>query len=167
ENFDKPKKALSIFKYGAKLAIIFNISLSILIFCVATIIPFEVEGVNFLLILMSIVPLVTILYELIQIYFRYNRLNRKFSYYTTTNTINILVFSVFGALIAQAKGLVLFRYAGYVITVLLGIVAFKFPHCKFNNVGELKKGEKRDLLKLSLISMVNNGTAQLIIILDI
>lgn len=167
ENFNKPKQALSVFKYGAKVAIGFNIILSLLIFCFSNIIPLAVKKADFLLILMSMLPIVTIAYELIQIYFRYNRLNRKFSYFTTTNTVIILTFSVVGAVISQASGLVLFRYLGYVLTILLGIIAFKFPFNNFKISDELKKENKRDLLKISIISMANNATGQLIYILDI
>jgi O-antigen/teichoic acid export membrane protein len=167
ENIKNPNKTILIFKYGSKVALGFNIFLSLIIFCFAIIIPFEVDGAKDLLIIMSLVPIVSVAYELIQIYFRYNRLNRNYSYFTTINTVTILTFSVAGALISQASGLVLLRYIGYLFTILLGILIFKFPinTLKFND--SLKKDDKKDLLKLSFVSMSNIATGQLIYILDI
>jgi O-antigen/teichoic acid export membrane protein len=167
EKFNDPKQALSIFKYGAKVAIGFNMILSLLIICFATSFPLAVDGANFILLIMCIVPILIIGYDLIQIYFRYNRLNKNYSYFTTTNTLIILTFTVVGAVLAKVIGLVFLRYFGYVITILIGIILFKFPFRKFKSVGVLKKKEKKDLLKLSLVSMANNTTGQLILILDI
>ncbi|KRE83801.1 hypothetical protein ASG89_11825 [Paenibacillus sp. Soil766] len=167
ENFNMPDRALSVFKYGSNVAVGFNIFLSMIMLCFGVIVPLPVSGANDLLLFMFMGPIVIVVFELIQIYNRYNRLNKNYSYFTTTNTIIILVFSIIGAWIYQAKGLVLLRDLGYILSISLGIIVYKFPLSKIRKVASLTKDNKLDLYKISLISMANNATGQLIFILDI
>lgn len=167
EEFKNPKKALAIFKYGAKFGIIFNVLLSLAIVAIAVYIPLPIEGANKLLLVMSMLPVAMIIYQFIQVYYRYNMLNKAYSFFTTINTIVLFIFSVIGALIAQAEGMVLFSFIGYIISIFVGIILFKFPFRELKNIGKVTIQEKKDLLKISSISMANNGTAYLILVLDI
>lgn len=167
EQYDNPQYTRRTFIYGTKLAVIFNVILGILIAIFSFIVPLRVNGANSLLTMMSMLPVGIILFELIQVYYRYNRLNKMYSYYSSTNTLIILTFSVVGAILWSIEGLIFFRYLAYIISISIGIVIFKFPRSIFKEKVELESSQKHDLLKLSLVSMVNNSTGHLIYILDI
>jgi len=130
ENSSNSKLSNKIFSYGFRIGIIFNLILGVFVLLVAILVEFPIPGSNQLLVLMSALPVFLIIYELIQIYFRYNKLNRKYSYYSTLNTFLILIFSIFGALTWSTRGLIIFRYFGYIVSIIIGIYLSKLHNLK-------------------------------------
>lgn len=167
EQQNNPNLALKIYKFGFRIGFFVNILLSLIIFVFSVFVELPIRGANELLSIMSILPLFTIFYELIQIYFRYNRFNKKYSYFASTNTIIILIFSIIGAVLWSVRGLIVFRYFGYIVSIIIGVLILRFPFRKIYKRENSTEVNKSDLYKLSFISMANNATGHLIYILDI
>ena len=159
--------ALNVYKYGFRTGMLINSLLSIFVFFFSITVPLPMEGANRLLSLLSIFPLFFIFFEFIQLYFRYNKYNKEYSYFSTLNTIIVLIFSVFGAVLWSTSGLIVCRYIGYAISIIIGAFFLKYPILKVLKRPNIEKASKHDLRKLGLISMANNASAHLIFILDI
>ena len=156
-----------LFVHGFKTAVKINVILCLIIFSIARLISFKLDGADQLLMLMSMLPIGILIYELIQIYFRYNKMNRKFSYYASFNTSIILIASILGAIALKVEGLILFRYAGYIVSIIVGVIYFGFPIKKVLKGTKIDKFRKFDLYKISIVSMANNATGHLIYLLDV
>jgi O-antigen/teichoic acid export membrane protein len=168
ENYRIKEKALSFFRYGTRIAVRFNLGLAAGIFASTFILKLPIDHADILIRYMSLLPLFTVLYELIQIYLRFERRNRPFSYLTSTNTLLILLFSAVGALLWGTAGLIFFRYGAYLLTILAGIVLLKVPvRIKKREISGLTRTEKADLWKISSISMLNIATGRLLYLLDV
>lgn len=167
ENRLNPKLTTTIFNYGFKLGMKINIIISISILLFSLFVPLNLEGSNTLLLYMSFLPLFFLVLELILIYYRFNMYNRVYSWVSVINTVNVLVFSIIGALFFFEKGLVLFRYIAYFITIFIAVFLFKFPIPKIRSRVNIDKNVKKDVWKISFISMANNATSHLIYIVDI
>lgn len=167
ENSRNADKSDSIYSFGFKFGVLVNIILSLIVIIFALFVPLKIEGSNQLLLLMSIYPVFTIVIDLIKIFFRYKKKNKSFSYSTSINTISVLAFSILGAIILQEKGLVIFRYIGVFLSIVLSIILFKFPIRMIFKKIKLSKEDRKDLFKISSISMANNATSHLVYLIDI
>jgi hypothetical protein len=78
-----------------------------------------------------------------------------------------MLFATTGAYVWSTKGLILFRYVGLGLSTIIGIAFLKFPLKSAISKSDIEKVQKRDLLKISAISMINNATAHLLFIVDI
>ena len=58
------------------------------------------------------------------------------------------------------------RYIAYIASVIVGIAFFKIPFVKIKEE-RLEKGVFKDLIKISGISMVNNGLSKLLYLIDV
>ena len=164
EECDKHER-MQIYKYGCAWGIRINIILSILILLIALIFRLPINGSNELLILMALNPVFLIIFEFQQIYLRSDFKNKEYSYGTTINTILLMVLSILGSYLYAARGLIVGRYIAYILTALIMIIIFKSP-VYLNKVG-LDNMKKTVLWKISIISMSNNGIAELLYLLDI
>lgn len=158
---------LDIYKYGFRTGMFINLLLSMVVFLFSVTVPLPMKGANRLLSLMSIFPLFILFFEFIQVYFRYNKYNKEYSYFSSLNTILVLICSVLGAVLWSTSGLIIFRYIGYAISIMIGALLIKFPILEVIKKSKIEKAFKQDLLQLGLISMANNASAHLIYILDI
>lgn len=156
-----------IFKYSSIIGVAVNIVLSLLIIIYSC---FFIESNNesqLLLFLMAFYAPLSIIFEFIQVYFRYTLKNKTFSYYSTTNTFIILILSVIGSIFGQAYGLVIMRILGYIISIIVGVIIFKFPISIYSLKDKLSLTRIRESLSIGLISMVNISTGQLLYLLDV
>lgn len=163
----KGKEKEDIFRYGATIGIKINIVLCFVIVIIAELFQLKISGAKELLLLMCLNPLLIIVFEFQQIYLRSRLENKKYSYATTINTVLVVMGSIIGVFILGIKGLIYGRYIAYILTAL--IIAYFFKA----NIGISKKHSKIDsdtkrlLFKISIISMCNNGIAELLYLLDI
>ena len=154
-----------IYKYGCIWGIRVNIVLTVLILLGALIFELPIDGSKELLVLMSLNPILLIIFEFQQIYLRSDFKNREYSYGTIINTALLMIFSILGAYLYAAKGLIICRYIAYILTALVLLIVFKAPIYLKN--GNLDDTRKKTLWKISIISMSNNGISELLYLLDI
>lgn len=168
ENFKDKKKAKSFYAYGSIFGVIANVLMSLGILLWGLFLPLSVPNARITLMFMSFLPIFTIVHELIQVHFRYNLLNKKYSYYNTINVFLISMLSIIGGIYGGVNGLIIGRYFSYTISILIGIVIYKFPIKNyFDNITFPSVEDRYTQIKIAIISMMNIGTGQLLFLLDI
>lgn len=165
ETRDSDKK-YSYFKYGIRLGVLFNFFVSLLILFYGLLFPLKLENARFILISMFLLPMVSLLFEAIQMYFRATLQNRYFSLLSSLNTFLIFLCSILGAYFFQAIGVVLLKYIAYLISILVGVKLLK-DFFQFIKAPKLLYNERKNFIKFSMVSSFNNAIAQLLYVIDI
>lgn len=156
-----------IYNYGSAIGIKVNIILTIIILIIAEFFPLKFSSAKEYLILMSINPIILIIFEFQQIYLRSRMENKKFSFASTLNTALVVVGAIIGVILATIDGMIIGRICGYVITIIIVCVKFKVPIKLKTDKNDIIKEKKIALFKISIISMLNNGISQLLYLLDV
>jgi len=160
DNIDNRKK---ISQYGMMFGIKFNFILSGLILVLAWFIPLPIAGSNQLLIIMSLLPILTIIKEVQKIELRVSLRNVEYSKYNTIDSVLIALGTIFGAIIFQEKGMIFGHYIVAIAMILILKKSTKIPS-KANYLS-LNSSEKNDILKIAGISTLTNGLSQLLSLL--
>lgn len=155
-----------ILKWGKKFGIIVDIIIAIIILFVAFLIPLPIENSNYILGLLCIMPIFILLFEIQSSYLRANKFTIEFSKISMLNTFFVFVFSVIGAYIFKEVGLVFGRYVAYFITAIYG---FKLIKKNIDSKVDVEIGYniKKEIKKISFISMINSGLSQVLYLLDV
>ncbi|WP_343347377.1 oligosaccharide flippase family protein [Terrisporobacter petrolearius] len=166
ENSKDDNLNYQILKWGTKYGTIIDIIIAIIILLIALLIPLPIENSNYVLGLLCIMPILILLFEIQSSYLRANRYTIEFSKISMLNTFFVFVFSVIGAYIFREIGLVLGRYLAYLITIIYGL---KFIHKDTNpNIHiDIDSSIKKEMKKISFISMINSGLSQVLYLLDV
>ncbi|HPY97317.1 MAG TPA: oligosaccharide flippase family protein [Candidatus Cloacimonadota bacterium] len=166
-NQDNPEKQYSYMKFTLIVGLIVNsiIALSIVIFYFFG--ELGIPESKPILLILAIFPVLNIIFDTIQMYFRSSFENKKFSLLTTVNSATFLTFSTLGALIWGIYGVAFGRYMAVIISVITGIYLLK-PHIKkIYTSYKLSYIEIKEFLSFSLISMLSNIFSSLLFILDV
>ncbi|HOE90838.1 MAG TPA: oligosaccharide flippase family protein [Candidatus Cloacimonadota bacterium] len=166
-NQDKPEKQYSYMKFTLIVGLIVNsiIALSIVIFYFFG--ELGIPESKPILLILALFPVLNIVFDTIQMYFRSSFENKKFSLLTTVNSATFLTFSTLGALIWGIYGVAFGRYMAVIISVITGIYLLK-PHIKKIYASyKLSYLEIKEFLSFSLISMLSNIFSSLLFILDV
>lgn len=157
----------AFFKYGLERGVVSNVVLALGIGLFGL---FFVEDsvTGFLFMLVSFIPVFTIVYEIFQIYNLVLRNNKFYSLYTSLNTVLVMGGTVAGAYFLGVKGVFIFNYFA-----LLGSIGIGFFYLKKEGwIGRnaevvIAKDEREAFNRFSLISMFNNGVSFLVYIIDV
>lgn len=160
-------RANSYMKFGLFWGSVFNLMLGLMIVLGAAFFPIAIEEAKPVLALFAVLPLLTTIFNCSQTYFRYNLMNAAYARGSVVNTVLILAGSVLGAILYRAPGLILCREAAFVISIGFGIFFLKFPIREIMKAARISITEKMDMLKISLISMLNIATGQLLYLIDV
>lgn len=160
-------KANAYMKFGLLFGSGFNVALGILIVLGAAFLPLKIEETKPILALFAVLPFLTTIFNCEQTYFRYNLENQNYARSSVVNTVLILGGSVAGALLYKIPGLVICRELAFVISIVVAVCFFKFPTGQILKAGKIAVGEKIDMLKISVISMLNVATGQLLYLIDV
>ena len=150
---------------GTIIGIRFNIIICIVLTIIGFIIPLAYDGANTLIKMLCFLPLLQLVYNLICVVLRYQKKNNEYSKLTVINTLSLLVVSVLGALLFKEKGLIIGYYISYIISVIVG--KYKFGVRLYNKWDMIDYQEKRDLISIGFVSMMNNGISGLLYLLDV
>ncbi len=164
EKSDK-EKSLAIFRYALNKGFIYNLFLTILLILMAMLFPVTIESSRELLCLLIFLPNLQYVFDLQMIFLRVNRENQKYAVFSVMNTVFILLFSIIGAFLLREKGLIIGRYAGYSLSIV--IYGSFFYQVFKNNFDILTISDKQSINKISFVSMLNNGISQLLYLFDI
>src|SRR5699024_8769146 len=88
------------------------------------------------------------------VYLRTNFLNREYAFATNLQTILLVVFSIIGACLFAAPGLLIGQSLAYLLSYLS--LCIKFPF-RFSSSIKLTKAKKIDFWGIAGISAFNNG----------
>lgn len=155
----------AVFKYGAVFGIKFDVLLVFLILTVGLFAPLKFEQSRNLLCLLCLLPVAQLLYQLTTSYLRAQKRNQEYARLTIVNTFLIFAMAAICAYIFREKGLVIGYYVAYIGSFLFGVVLYRLNFFKSNKT--LSQEDRSALLKISAITMVNNGLSQLMYLLDV
>lgn len=158
------KDCNNVFSYAVKKGTFFDILLAIAIVAMCFVYPFKIKNADKLLLSLCMLPLPQFLFDIDTVYLRIKRRNDEYSKASVLSTFLIFVFSVIGAFIFREFGLIIGRYASYILSIIFCVLAFGV---KFGKDSSLPKSEKKLISNISYISLANNSISQLLYLLDI
>ncbi|HOD54639.1 MAG TPA: oligosaccharide flippase family protein [Candidatus Cloacimonadota bacterium] len=112
-------------------------------------------------------PLVNVVFDTLQIYFRSSFENKKFSLLTTVNSATFLIFSTSGAVFWGIYGIAVGRYMAVLISVVTGFYLLKPQLHSILKAKALSVSEKKEFLSFSVVSMFSNIFSSLLFLLDV
>lgn len=159
------EKRLNIYNYGCHVGLTFNLFLSLLIIAVAAFIPLPIKGANLCLAFMSFLPFFQLYPQFQCTLLRAERRNRAFSYSNSFQAIVTFALACICSFFLRTKGLILSYYISTIVTILFTYFVLRVPlPSKFT---KLESTVKKSFYSISTISMLNNGIAQLMYLLDV
>lgn len=161
----KNKEKDEVFRYGTAIGIRVNIILCLIIAFISQFVPVKFNSASEYLLLLSINPILMIIFEFQQIYFRSRTENKKYSFASTFNTFLVVMGAIIGVFIASIDGMIVGRNIAYILTII--IVSVKLSAPIYIKKEEINKEDKIALFKISFISMLNNGISHLLYLLDV
>ncbi|CEO30658.1 oligosaccharide flippase family protein [Paraclostridium sordellii] len=166
ENSEDSNLNYQILKWGKKYGIIIDIILAFIILLIALLIPLPIKNSNYILGLLSIMPILILLFEMQSSYLRANKYTIEFSKISMLNTFYVFVFSIIGAYLFEETGLVFGRYLAYFITIIYGVKLIN-KDIDSNVEFDVDCKIKKEMQKISFISMINSGLSQVLYLLDV
>lgn len=151
--------------YGIRFGIKFDMILGIFILLIGLFAPLKIEASREILCMLCLLPMSQILFQMTTTHLRAQKRNQEFAKLTVLNTILIFVVSAGCAFIFREKGLVFGYYVAYLSSFLVGLLMY---HIRiFNNSAPMEGEERKSLLRIAAISMLNSGLSQLMYLLDV
>lgn len=163
----KGEEKEKIYNYGSSIGIKINIILTIIILVISQFFPLKFSSAREYLVLMSINPIILIIFEFQQIYLRSKMENKKFSFASTLNTALVVTGAIVGVSLATVNGMIIGRVCGYIITIIVICNKFNVPIKLKTNKYDIIHDQKIILFKIAIISLLNNGISQLLYLLDV
>ena len=157
----------AFFKYGLRRGVIANIILAFGIGLFGLLFVKD-SSTSILFVIISFIPVFTIIYEIFQIYNLVLRNNKFYSLYTSLNTVLVMGGTVVGAYFLGVKGIFAFTYIALLGCIGAGMVYLKrggWIWCDARVV--ITKEEASEFNRFSLVSMFNNGVSFLVYIIDV
>lgn len=151
--------------YGVRFGVKFDLLLVAATLLIGLFAPLKIGGSREILCMLCLLPLAQILFQLTTAYLRAQKRNQEFARLTVLNTVLVFAISAGAAFLFREKGMVLGYYAAYLISYLVGLFVFRVR--LFNRSALPEREDKKSLLRIAAISMINNGLSQLMYLLDV
>lgn len=158
---------LPYLKYGLKIGTSFNLLIVFAIILFTQFFELPIKGSRELLLLLGIVPVFTVLYEIIGSYLRADLRNKEFSYLGVAHTFLYFLGTVIGGYLFNVHGIIAGRYLAFFFAVLIGIKFLRNETLRLRNVADPPSQEKRQFLKFSIVVTLTNSISQILLLLDI
>lgn len=165
EHSGDKKYAKQISDYGTRVGLVFNVGLSIVTLCIGIFAPLAINGAGVLICSTFAMPFFQFLFNMYCTYLRSQKMNQAYSQMTVVNTVILFLASALCAVLFREMGLIIGHYAAYIVACLMGTIYYHI-HLLCHESGNLGE-DKKVLLKISLISMMNNGLSQLMYLIDV
>lgn len=166
ENIGDKLKFSAAYQYAMRFGSVFDLGLSVVCLLIGLFVPLEIPGANFLICLLSLLPVLSLWQSMQTVYLRAKQANAAFATLSLISTIITTVFTVSGAYLGAAAGMVYARYLAVIICLLFAYYHLHAPLLQFSPP-QLSRPEKRDILRISGISMLNNGLSALLYLADV
>ncbi len=160
------EEKLSYLKYALLVGILFNVGLAIAILLFTTFFQLPVRGSTEILKYLSLIPLVHVFFNILQIFLRSDLRNKQFSLVTIINTLTFFFGVLIGGYLFEIVGIVWGRYLSYIISSFVALWFVKDYYKIFVNVKIPNKEQRQDFLKFSIVSMLTNTISQMLYLLD-
>ncbi|AEX85656.1 membrane protein involved in the export of O-antigen and teichoic acid [Marinitoga piezophila KA3] len=166
ESYKDKNLQKSYFKYALTVGILFNFLISFAIFIYSQFFSLPIKGSIVVLKYMSLIPIITIIYELIQTYYRVNLRNKIYSYTYSLNTFLYFILSIIGAYYLKINGIILGRYFAYIIAILFSIWYLKDDIRDIFYIKYPQKNLRVDFFKYSFVSSLTNSISSILYLID-
>lgn len=147
-----------VYSSGLRVGLLWDAVLCTALLLLSLSMPFPVEGSNTVLALFFAMPVFVLLNDMQQTILRTQLHNKEYSAATNINTLLVALGTIGGAFICGVLGLIVGRYIAFAISILIVGKVFHIGILKTLRNNPLKN--KRDMLKISLVSVVNEGLSQ-------
>lgn len=165
---DDTQKRNAVFRYGMRIGIIANAVISIIIVLYALLMPENIPGSRQYLLFAAAIPLIRYLGDTIPTYLKTENENIKYGRLYTLNSVAMLCFMLAGAYFFNVYGVLAGRYVANIITVVVGsAIALNYRKILQDKKNVLPSCEKRQFVKFSLITCVDNVFSQLLYNIDV
>lgn len=157
ETYNDKNRADANFAYAYKAGILVDCFMAAAILLAAIAVPLAIQGSNNLLALYCLYPLLMLLYEMKLMQLRVNLKNKEYAFATNVQTCLLVVFSILGAFLFQAAGLVVGQGVAFLLAYVF--LCWKFPFRRTTRL-KLDGPGKKDFWGIAGISAFNNGIGQ-------
>lgn len=151
--------------YGIRFGVKFDLILFAIILGVGLFAPLKIEASREVLCLLCMLPMAQLLFQMTTSFLRAQKRNQEYARLTVINTVMVFAVSAGCAFLFREKGLVAGYYVAYITSFVIGIFSYRIR--LFNKSSKLTGDDKTALLKISAITMCNNGLSQLMYLLDV
>jgi len=164
---DEKDVKLSYLKYALLIGAIFNTVLvaGILLFSIFFDLP--VRGSTEILRSLSLIPLVTIFFNSLQVFLRSDLRNKQFSLVTVVNTLTFFLGVLVGGYFFEITGIIWGRYLSYIISSFVAFWFVRHYYQLFLMVEIPKRESRRNFMVFSVVCMLTNSMSQMLYLLDI
>lgn len=156
----------AFFAFGFKVGIVSDIFIAVILSVIACISELKFPEANILLLILAWLPLTMYVKEVNLTYIRTCLLNKEYSFLNTFCTIMLLITSVSGAYFFASIGLSIGQYLAYFFTCIISIIMVSDIKGAYCCNKKLKKQQKINFIKYSLVMTLNNAISQLLYLLD-
>ena len=158
--------ANKVSSFGTRFGLKFNCILVAALLGIGLFAPLKIEAGGPLLCALCALPVFQLLYNLTSSYLRAQKRNQEYAKLQVINTVLVFIVSAGCAFLFREMGMVVGHYVAYIVAYLVGLLVFHV-HLINKKAGDLAEEDKKPLLKISFISMLNNGLSQLMYLLDV
>ncbi|AYD39339.1 polysaccharide biosynthesis protein [Clostridium fermenticellae] len=163
---DDETEKLRYFKYGLYFGICANFILCFIIIIFSLKYEFPIKYSNYILLKLSFLPLLSILYDIFQVYFRATLRNNEFSFISIVNTILCFIGNVVLGRMLGLTGIIIGNYIAYFLSILISMYLLKSTLCKFKSIKFLSLSEKKVFNTYAIITSLTNSISQILYIID-
>jgi len=163
---DEKDVKLSYLKYALLIGAIFNTVLvaGILLFSIFFDLP--VRGSTEILRSLSLIPLVAIFFNSLQVFLRSDLRNKQFSLVTVVNTLTFFLGVLVGGYFFEITGIIWGRYLSYIISSFVAFWFVRHYYQLFLMVEIPKRESRRNFMVFSVVSMLSNSMSHMLYLLD-
>ena len=165
EHSGDEKYGSKVSNYGVRFGVKFDVLLVATILLIGLFAPLKIEASRSVMVMLCLLPMVQLLYLMTTSFLRAQKRNHEYAKLTIINTALIFLISAGCAFLFREKGLVVGYYVAYLASFAIGLLWFKVRI--INNDGQIEAKDKKSLLKISAITMCNNGLSQMMYLLDV
>lgn len=155
-----------ILKLSLKYGITFDVLLGLAVLVFSLIFTLPIKGAVEILGCMFLIPLFTLFFNVVESYLRATLRNFQFSVLTVMNTALFLIGSLSGALLYGVYGVVIGRYAAYIITDAAGFIIMKREFKAMAAVPLPSKNRRLEFFRYSVACMLSNSISGLLYLID-
>lgn len=157
--------ALKVTDYSTRFGLKVNVLLAFVLLGIGLFFPLKLPEGRYLICTLCLLPIVQLMSGMTSCYLRSQKRNQEFSKLAVINTALVFTVSAGCAFFLREMGLVIGHYTGALAVFIIGRYVYRVRLFD-QRAGNLNE-EKKDLLKISIISMVNNSLSQLMYLLDV
>ncbi|SHH64918.1 flippase [Clostridium grantii] len=163
---DDRERKLKYFRYGIKIGLVANVVIAIAIYIYTSLFELPIKASTPILRTLFLLPLVTIIFECLIVFYRADYKNKIFSTLSVINAIALFVGSIVLGNLFGIKGVVFARYFAFVISVIIGVYFFKEYFKDFKKVETPNRPDKNKFLKYSITCSLTNAISQMLFLID-